>query len=119
MDESKDLIFGAAKDGDARTLRGGEGAQDFVERGLGGQGMHVRTRDHDFANLYLAELNGADDEFFFAGSEESTLASLLNLNLQFFGGVRRARDLGLGNAKGLYDRAGNTVKQIDGPAKSG
>ncbi len=118
MHETENLIFGAAKDGDTRALRGSEGAQDFVKRGLSGQGVHVRTRNHDFADLYLAELDGADNEFFFARGEEAALASLLNLNLQLFGGMHRARDLGLCNPKGLYDRTGNTVKQIDGPAKS-
>ncbi len=68
--------------------------------------------------MYLAELDGADDEFFFAGSEQSSFASLLNLNLQLFGGMRRARDLGLCNPKGFYDRARNAIKEIDGPAKS-
>ncbi len=67
--------------------------------------------------MHLAELDGADDKFFFAGSEESALASLLNLNLQLFGGMYRARNLGLGDAEGLDDRTGDAVEKIDGPPK--
>jgi len=52
--ETEDLIFRTAKDGDAGTLRGGEGAQDFVKSGFDRKGVHVRTWDHDFADLYLA-----------------------------------------------------------------
>src|SRR5258708_20969885 len=95
MHKPENLIFATAIHGDAGTLRGGKGAQDFVERGFNRDHVHVRPGDHDFAHLHLAEFDGADDEFFFARSEESALASLLDWDLQLLGGMRRARSLRL------------------------
>ena len=66
--------------------------------------VHVGPRDHDFAHLHLAEFDGADDKFFFAGRQQAPLTGLLNLNLQFFGGVRGAVHCRLGTPSALHDR---------------
>ena len=79
--------------------------------------MHIRARHHDLAHLHLPQLDGADDEFFFAGRQQAALSRLLNLDLQFLGGMRRAMSVRLCNAERLNDSAGDGVEQVDSPAK--
>src|SRR5258708_23355862 len=56
--------------------------------------------------------------FFFAGGEQSAFASLLNLDLEFFGGVSDAV-AGLGiDAHGFDDGSGSAIEKFNGPAKS-
>src|SRR5713101_6416182 len=117
MDEAEDVIGGTAKDRDARALGGGEEGHDVVEGGFDGKSVHIRTRDHDFADLELAEFDGAENKFFFAGSEETLFAGLLDLDLQFLRGVGEAVAGVRADAEGLDDGAGDAVEQIDGPAK--
>src|SRR5712671_3257221 len=115
--EAENLILGAAVYGNARTLRRGEGSQDFIQGGFRGDGVHIRPGHHDFAYLHLPQLDCADDELLFPGRQKSPLTCLLNLNLQLFRGMCCARNLWLGYAKGLHDRTGDTLQKIDGPAK--
>ena len=117
VDEAEDVIHSFAVDGDAGTLRGGEHAHDFIERSFDGKGVHVRAGNHDFADLQLAEFDGAENELLFAGGEQAAFARLLNLNLEFFGGVGNAVPGGSDNAESLDDDAGGAVEEIDGPAK--
>ena len=49
--------------------------------------MHVGPRHHQLPHLHPVQLDRAQDEFFFLRSDEAAFARLLNLNLQFFGGV--------------------------------
>ena len=90
MHEAEDVIFRSAIYRNARALRGGEGAHHFIEGRFHRQGVHVRPWHHDFAHLHLGQFDGADDKFFFAGGQQASLTRLLNLNLQFLGGVRHA-----------------------------
>ena len=84
-------------------LRSRKRAHHLIERRFNRQRVHVRPRHHDFPHLHLGQLNRADDKFFFAGSQQPTLASLLNLNLQFFGRMRDAVALRRGNAESFDD----------------
>ena len=111
------MVFGAAVYRNAATLGSGEGAHDFVERGFDREDVHVWAWDHDFADLHLAQFDRADDELFFSGGQEAALACLLDLNLQLFGGVRSVVAVGLGDAEGFDDRAGDAVQEVDGPAE--
>src|SRR5882762_5694914 len=80
--------------------------------------MQVGARNHDFANLDLAEFDGAEDDFFFAGGEQAAFASLLNLDLEFFGGVSDpVAGLGI-DAHGFDDGSGSAIEKFNGPAKS-
>src|SRR5258707_709327 len=118
VDEAEDVIDVSAVDGNTGTLGGGKNAENFVERSFDGKKMQVRARNHDFANLDLAEFDGAEDDFFFAGGEQSAFASLLNLDLEFFGGVSDAV-AGLGiDAHGFDDGSGSAIEKFNGPAKS-
>src|SRR5271154_7216773 len=65
--EAENVILRATVHGNARALRGGKGAHHFVERGLDGKRVHVRARNHDFANLDLANFDSAENKLFFAG----------------------------------------------------
>src|SRR5258708_39213647 len=56
--------------------------------------------------------------FFFAGGEQSAFASLLNLDLEVFGGGSDAV-AGLGiDAHGFDDGSGSAIEKFNGPAKS-
>src|SRR6266566_3339105 len=80
--------------------------------------MQVGARNHDFTNLDLAEFDGAEDDFFFTGGKQAAFASLLNLNLKFFGGVSdTVAGLGI-DAHGFDDGSGNAIEKFNGPTKS-
>ena len=90
MNEAEDVVLGFPIDRNAGTLRGGERAHHFVQRGFDGERVHIRARDHNFANLELAQLDRAEDELLFPGSEQAAFARLLDLDLELFGGVSDA-----------------------------
>jgi len=90
MDKAEYMVLSTAVDRNSRTLRRREGAHYFIQVGFHSQGVHVRPRHHNFPHLDLCEFDGAEDEFLFAGGEQSALARLLNLNLQLFCGMRNA-----------------------------
>ncbi len=75
--------------------------------------MHVRPRHHDFAELHLAKFDGAEDEAFFAQGQKAAFARLLNLHLEFFGGVHHGVAVRRGNTHGANDAAGNAVEQVN------
>ena len=117
MNEAENVIHGAAIDRDARALRGGKDFHDFLERRFYWKCMHVRTGDHDFTDLQLAEFDGAENELLFSDREQSPFAGLLNLYLKFFGGMGNTMAGGPHDAKHANDGAGDAVKKIDGPAE--
>ncbi len=92
-------------------------AHHLVEVCFDRQQVHIGPRHHDFAHLYLAELDRAGNEFFFAGSEQAAFTRLLNLDLQLFGRVNGSVNRRLRHAEATHNHAGNPVQQIDRPAK--
>src|SRR5206468_1890205 len=118
MNEAEDVVQVAAINRNARTLRGGENTHHLIEIRFHGERVYVRARNHDFAHLNLSKLHGAENEFFFAGGDQAAFTGLLNLDLEFLGGMRNAVNLSGGNSQGLHNRAGNPVEKMDGPAKS-
>src|SRR6202166_4339797 len=117
MNKAENVIHGAAIDRDTRALRGCKDFHDLVERRFDREGVHVRTGDHDFADLQLAEFDGAENKLLFSDREQSTFAALLNLYLKFFGGMGNTMAGGPHDAKHANDGAGDAVKKIDGPAE--
>src|SRR5438477_4277489 len=117
MNEAENVIEGSAKNRNARALRGGECAQHLIESGFDAQDVHVRTGHHNFTYLNLAKLDGAEDNALFAGGEKAAFASLLNLDLQFFGGVRQAVTFVSTNAHGANDFCGSFIQEIDSPTE--
>src|SRR5262249_42558205 len=79
--EAKNLIFGSAIHRDPRFLGGCKSAHHLVQRRFHGKNVHIRPRHHDLAHLHLSQLDGADNEFFLAGRQQTALARLLNLDL--------------------------------------
>ena len=118
MHKAEDMVDRAAIDGNSRALRGGKRAKNFVEFGFDAENVHVRARNHNFADLDLAKFDGAEDDSLFAWCKQTAFASLLNLNLQLFGGVRDTVACLRRNSHGGDDFPGNAIEQIDGPAKS-
>ena len=80
--------------------------------------MYVRPRHHNLPNLDLSKFHCTNDELFFTGGDQSTLASLLNLYLQLFRRMGNAVHLPRGNTQSLYDGTRYPVEQMDCPVKS-
>src|SRR5229473_1606897 len=118
MNEAEDVVRIAAIDRNARTLRGGENTHHFIQIRFHGEHVYVRARNHYFAHLNLSKFHGAENELFFAGRDQAAFTGLLNLNLEFLGGMRNTVNLRGSNSQGLHNRARYAVEQMDGPAKS-
>ena len=118
VNEAENVVFRTAINRQPRTLRGGEGAHHFIERSFDGEHMHVGPWHHDLAHLHLAQLNGAEDEFFFARRKETPLASLLDLNFQLLRGVGHGVALRRADAQGAHHVTGRAVEKIDDRPKS-
>src|SRR5690348_1193789 len=87
--EAENMIDGSFVNRNARALRDGDDFHDVFERGVGGQRVNVGARDHDFANLHVAEIHRAVNEFFLGGLKDAAFAGLFDKNAQFFGGTNR------------------------------
>src|SRR5258705_4019047 len=111
------MVHRAPINRDARTLRGGKNFHNFVERRFDREGVHVRTGDHDFPDLQLAQLDGTENKLFFPDGEQSPFAGLLNLNLQLLRGMGNAVAAWLHNAKRADNGAGDAIKEVDGPSE--
>ena len=118
MHEAEDVVERAFVDGDARALRGGEHAHCVFERRVDGQRVHVGARNHHFADLDLAQLHRALNEFHFGGGNQAAVARLLHHHLQFFGGTHQGMAVRRDDAERADDLFGDAVEQIDGPAES-
>ena len=118
MHKAENVIRRTAKDRNARALSGGKRSHHLVQIGFHGKCVHVRPRNHDFPDLDLRQLHGAEDEFLFAWRDQAALPRLLNLDLQFFRGMGNAVNLRRSHTEGLHNRARNTIKQINRPMKS-
>ena len=82
---------GLAINGDARALRGGEHAHAPRPAWLRREACACPGADTMISRTCnLAQFNRAEDEFFFPGGEQAPFARLLDLDLQFFGGVGHA-----------------------------
>jgi len=117
MNEAEDVIERAFVGRDAGTLRGSEDTHHFFERGFDGKDVEVGARNHDFADLELAQLDGALNEFLFARGEEAAFANLADEDLQFFGGVYEGMRLRGANPHGANEKLGGVVEKNNGPAK--
>ena len=89
----------------------------LIERGFHRKHEHVGAGDHDLADLQLAKFDGAENKLFFTDGQQSPFTCLLDLNLQFFGGVRLAVADRSGQAQRFHDDAGNAIEQINRPAE--
>jgi len=87
MNEAENVIHRASINRDAGALRGGKDFHDLIERSLNRQSVHIRAGNHDLPDLQLAQLDGAENEFFFSDRQQSSFTCLLDLDLQFFGGM--------------------------------
>src|SRR5258708_22786199 len=83
-----------------------------------GEGVYVRAWRDYVAHLDLSKFHGAENELFFTGRDQAAFTGLLNLDLEFFGGVRNTVNLRGSNSQGLHNRARYAVEQMDCPAKS-
>ena len=79
--------------------------------------MNVRTRDHDFAHLNIAEIHRALNETFFHGLQDSAFARLLDENAKLFGGADSGVALRYFYAERLDKFAGDAVEQQNSPSK--
>src|SRR5581483_8144989 len=107
--KTENMIGRASIDGDSRALRGRERFHDLIQRRLHRQNVHIRARHHDFADLHLAQLDRAKNEFLFPRREQASFAGLLDLDLQFLGGMRDAVPVRHGHAQRLDHHPGNAV----------
>lgn len=117
MDEAEDVVERALVNGDAGPLGGGKNGHHLLERGFHGKDVQVRARDHNLADLKLAQLNGALDELLLAGGEESAFTNLADQDLQLFCRVNEGMRLRGANPHGANEELGGAVEQNNGPAK--
>src|SRR5579872_266479 len=117
VNETDYVIEIAFVDWYARTLRDGDNFHHVFERGVRGQRVNVRTRNHDFAHLNIAEIHRALNETFFDRLEDAALARLLHENAKLFGRADGRVALRYFYAERLNELARDAVEQQNGPSK--
>jgi hypothetical protein len=102
---------------EARALGGGEHAHRFFQARGHRKHMHIRTRNHQFAHLDLAELHCVLDEASFVCRQQAAVARLLNHHLKFFDRANSRVTVGCDHAHRTDNSLRDAIKQVDGPAK--
>ena len=98
-------------------MRGGDHGHRVFEGGGDGERVNIRARNHDFADLDLAEFHRRLNEFDFAGVDESAFARLLDENLKLLDGTDEGVAGRRSDAEKAHEARGDEVEQLDGPAE--